>query len=164
MDKRQSCPSKAALEEYVAGARLGTPHPAIEAHLATCKRCRALVEKITGEIEALNKLLHVVQFEPKTPCPADTVLAAYIDRALKPSERLDFEKHAAACTKPSVRMATLVSRRSTRCYARLAYESEVRPIRVPPRDNAAALRPPSLPAPRQEALGNGFVRPDRLVW
>jgi len=111
MGKRRSCPSKAAVEEHVAGARLGRPNPAIEAHLAECKRCRALVEKLAEETRELAGLLEATRGEPDTPCPDDTVLAAYIDRALKPRVRRDVEQHAAQC--PRCRLKLKNIRRDT---------------------------------------------------
>lgn len=99
MHKPRSCPSKAALEEHVVAARLGRPNRAVEAHLAQCKRCRNLAKKLAEEAQELAVRLGAPQPEPETPCPDDTVLAAYIDQALDPRERRQMESHAARCPK-----------------------------------------------------------------
>lgn len=97
MEKKSSCPSQTALEEYAVAVRIGAPDPAILAHLKACTRCRRRAKALEKESDSFLSFLHSVQQSPTSPCPESTTLAAYLDKALDPDEKNKIEQHLAAC-------------------------------------------------------------------
>jgi anti-sigma factor RsiW len=97
MEKKRSCPSQAALEEYAVAFRIGAPDPAVAAHLKACAHCREIARKLESESDRFLDILRSAPSAPASECPDHTLLAAYLDKALDPGQRNKIEQHLALC-------------------------------------------------------------------
>jgi predicted anti-sigma-YlaC factor YlaD len=97
MEKKNSCPSLTALEEYAVALRTGVPAREIGDHLAACTRCRDAMKSVQKEADSFLGFLQSVQETPPSPCPDAMVLAGYLDKSLDPELRKQIEQHVAIC-------------------------------------------------------------------
>lgn len=97
MERKSSCPSQTALEEYAVALRIGAPEPAVMNHLQACKRCRYRLKSIQKQSDSFLGFLGPAGHSPGSKCPEPVTLAAYLDRSLDPDQKNKIEQHLAVC-------------------------------------------------------------------
>jgi len=152
MEKKRSCPSQTALEEYAVALRIGAPSPTVQAHIDACKRCRYRVKALAKESDSFLSFLQSVKPVPTSPCPEPTTLAAYLDKAVEPAEKNNIEQHLAVC-RPCQQTLKSIYKETDASRAREA-EADYDEKPIPLADRKRTKRTPATTTPPNTSVGD----------
>ena len=152
MEKKRSCPSQTALEEYAVALQIGAPSPTLQAHIDACKRCRYRLKAIEKESVGFLSFLQSVKTTPVSQCPDQTTLATYLDKAVEPAEKKLIEEHVAVC-RPCQQTLKSIYKETDASRAREA-EAEYEEKPVPLADRKRTKRTPATTNPPMTSVGD----------